>query len=147
MAEMQQESPIEIENILILESSFNRIYNVLFDDELFEVHTNLNVDVSAHNDETRVVTLAFEYYQEVISTRERQVTLKVKQVGVFNKKASTGELDFNLFARVNAPAIMFPYLRELVTNMSIRAGMSPIYIPPVNFIALDKQNNSEQEKS
>lgn len=37
-----------------------------------------------------------------------------------------------MFAKVNAPAILFPYIRSYVTAMTSMAGMAPIVLPTFN---------------
>lgn len=41
--------------------------------------------------------------------------------------------DYDAFGRVNGAAIIFPYVREHITNLSIKAGIGSILLPPVNF--------------
>lgn len=43
------------------------------------------------------------------------------------------------FARINCPAIMYPYVRETIADLTRRAGFSPLHLPPVNFVHLDLQ--------
>ena len=43
-------------------------------------------------------------------------------------------------AHINCAAVVYPYLREFVSELVNRGGDSPIYIPIVNFVALYKQN-------
>ena len=37
---------------------------------------------------------------------------------------------------VMCPNILFPYLREVVSDMSVRAGFAPTLLTPVNFESL-----------
>jgi preprotein translocase subunit SecB len=43
------------------------------------------------------------------------------------------------FAKINCPAIVFPYVRETIADLTRRAGFSPLHISPVNFIEMAKQ--------
>jgi len=46
-------------------------------------------------------------------------------------------VDFlNKFARYNAPAILFPYLRETVSSITGRTSFSALVMPPLNLQAL-----------
>ena len=47
------------------------------------------------------------------------------------------------FSKINAPAIVFPYLRVAVTNIFVLSGFPPVYLPSINFVALEK----DKEKS
>lgn len=40
------------------------------------------------------------------------------------------------FARINAPAIAFPYLRTFISNFTLNSGISPIILPSFNFVKL-----------
>jgi preprotein translocase subunit SecB len=41
-------------------------------------------------------------------------------------------------ARINCAAMIFPFLREAIADVTRRAGMSPLLLPPVNFLELFK---------
>ena len=50
------------------------------------------------------------------------------------------------FPKVNAPAIAFPYLRALVSTITLQAGLGPVMLPSINFNKLveekeDSANN------
>ncbi len=50
-------------------------------------------------------------------------------------------------ARINCSAIMFPYLREVIADLTRRAGFPPFHHPPVNFQALYEEfKAAENEK-
>jgi preprotein translocase subunit SecB len=57
------------------------------------------------------------------------------------------------FARYNAPAILFPFLREMVANVTGRTPFTPLVLPPLNvkaiIDALEKRDNEgeTQEQS
>jgi preprotein translocase subunit SecB len=52
------------------------------------------------------------------------------------------------WAHVNAPAIVYPFMRAFISNMTINAGKSPVIIPSVNFQQMykDKQTDETLEK-
>ncbi|EGX6962633.1 TPA: protein-export chaperone SecB [Vibrio alginolyticus] len=43
------------------------------------------------------------------------------------------------FAKVNAPAIAFPFLRAFISTFLLNAGYEPVILPSFNFVALGKQ--------
>ena len=48
-----------------------------------------------------------------------------------------GEPSLQEFARLNAPAYVMPYARELIANITSRTGILPtLVIPPVNILSL-----------
>jgi preprotein translocase subunit SecB len=42
-------------------------------------------------------------------------------------------LNLDQFGHVNAAAIIYPYIREHLSNLSAKAGLGLIFLPPVNF--------------
>lgn len=40
---------------------------------------------------------------------------------------------------INCPAIIFPYVRETVADITRRAGFPPLHLPPINFLELTKR--------
>lgn len=123
------ESGFRINNLLLLESSFTRIINVTFDNP--DVIQNINVDVNVSvNDNVVVVTEEIKYNQ--IFNDIVEVSAIIKMVGVF-EKFGDNILDLENFGNVNGAAIIFPYIREHLTNLTSKAGLGLIIIPPFNF--------------
>ncbi len=46
-------------------------------------------------------------------------------------------------ARVNGAAMIFPYLREAIADLTRRAGVPPLHLQPVNFVAMLGTEKSE----
>ncbi|EGY27601.1 hypothetical protein DA2_0124 [Desulfovibrio sp. A2] len=51
---------------------------------------------------------------------------------------------FRRLTQVNIPAIIYPYIREHVSDLSRRSGGDPIHLPPVNFVMLAESENRSQ---
>jgi preprotein translocase subunit SecB len=61
--------------------------------------------------------------------------------GVFRKSETVTEEQFNNFCDINAPAIIFPFVREIIATQTAKAGVQPVVIQPINFVEL-AQNKS-----
>ena len=58
-------------------------------------------------------------------------------VGIFECPTETDvQLSIENFSKVNAPAIIFPFVREHLASVSMKAGINPILLPAVNFVKL-----------
>lgn len=59
--------------------------------------------------------------------------------------------DVQRFGRINCAAIIFPFIRESVAELSRKAGMNPpILLPPVNFQKIyedEQKKGQEKERS
>lgn len=50
------------------------------------------------------------------------------------------------FARISCPAIIFPYIRETVADLTRRAGFPPLHLDPINFIEIAKGTEEKKKK-
>lgn len=77
-------------------------------------------------------------------TEDRTLFLvEVTQAGLFNiENVPEGEMDSLI--GIGCPSILFPYLREAVSDLTTRAGFSPLVLQPVNFEAIFLQQRMEQ---
>lgn len=68
--------------------------------------------------------------------------VEVQQSGIFRiNNIPDGEIDPVL--GIGCPNILFPYLREVVSDVVIRAGFPPVILNPVNFEAMYQQKKSK----
>jgi preprotein translocase subunit SecB len=58
-------------------------------------------------------------------------------IGIFEKKGES-VIDLENFGNVNGAAIIYPYIREHLTSLSVKAGVGIILLPPTNFAAYNK---------
>ncbi len=76
--------------------------------------------------------------------------VEAQQAGIF-KIQNVAEPEMNQVLSIACPNIIFPYLRETVSDVVVRAGFPPVMLNPVNFEALyqqkqqaDQQNSSDK---
>ncbi|MDD3685152.1 MAG: protein-export chaperone SecB [Bacteroidales bacterium] len=122
------ESGFRIINILLLESSFNRIQNVVFNNPEIKQEVNVDVNVSVNGNTVGVAEQVI--YKQIFNDIE-QVTAVIKMAGVFEKSGDS-PLDLEQFGQVNGAAIIYPYIREHLSSLSAKAGLGLIFLPPVN---------------
>jgi len=68
--------------------------------------------------------------------------VEAAQAGVFQIR-NVGEADLAPVLGVVCPNILFPYLRETVSDVINRAGFPPVLLTPVNFEAIYQQRAAE----
>ena len=72
--------------------------------------------------------------------------VEVQQAGIFRiRNVSDEEIDPVL--GIGCPTILFPYLREAVSDIVTRAGFPPVILSPVNFEAIYQQKKAETSKN
>ena len=128
------QSGFKINNLLLLESNFSRVINVTFDNPAVIQSVDVDVQIEV-NDNTVIVTEVVKYNQ--IFNDIQEVSATIKMVGVFEKFGDS-VLDLENFGNINGAAIIFPYIREHLTNLTSKAGLGLIIIPPFNFTNKEK---------
>jgi len=126
----EMESGFRIANLILLESSFKRIPNVTFNNE--NIKQNINVDVNVNvKDNVVFVTEKIDYTQSLNDIEEVKCTIVM--AGVFEKIGNTKLENLEQFGHINGAAIIFPYIREHLSNLSAKAGLGLVILSPVNF--------------
>ncbi|MDF1526136.1 MAG: protein-export chaperone SecB [bacterium] len=73
-------------------------------------------------------------------------TFMVAGIGFFEFEKMPNEEILETVARVNCAAIMFPYIREVVADLTSRAGLPPFHHSPVNFHALYEEYKAAESE-
>jgi preprotein translocase subunit SecB len=68
---------------------------------------------------------------------------EVKQAGVFTVRGF-GADDTRRILGSFAPNVLFPYIRQTVSDMISKGGFPPFFLPPVNFDALYERSLQER---
>lgn len=132
----QPKHAFQLISITNIESLFKR-ENVI-DENYNKAKNNLELNIAKHFDKEQfLVFLTVDLKQEFGG--KNLVEVKATSVGVFKKNTEVSEDTLNGFCDVNAPAIIFPFIREIIANLSMKGGLQPIIIQPINFIELNKQ--------
>ena len=130
-------------SIVLLKSKFERIANITTDTN--QIEANINID-RKNQIQDHMINVILELSFQTLNkeTRNKEIDASITMVGKFIQSGET-ELDIQSFAQKNAPAIMFPYLREHLSSLSLRAGVPPIILPPINFVQLDNDKQIEKK--
>ena len=73
-----------------------------------------------------------------ILEKEEKPPFKIETEVKARFKLDKAPEDIIRLARINCAAMIFPFLREAIADVTRRAGMSPLLLPPVNFLELFK---------
>lgn len=113
-------------------------FNPFADDENYELTPRFDIKVK-YEDESKVVAgIVFTIEIGNPDLVENPLYVKASVLGMFEIESDedvTDEMIDNLYKK-NALAIMFPYVRSLVTDLTSRGSEMPITLPPINIAAL-----------
>jgi preprotein translocase subunit SecB len=117
---------------------------------IFLERDNLQIDVQLHTQAASVQEGLFEVV--VMATVTANIGAKVmflieaKQAGIFHiSNVPAGELEVIL--AVMCPNILFPYLRAVVSDISVRAGFAPVLLNPINFEELYQRQKLQTQEN
>ncbi len=100
------------------------------------------IDLSLNNSQTKLKDDLYEIVLRVTVTASHEektaFLIEVHQAGIFSIKGfEQAELQYLMASQ--AMSILFPYAREVVSDLSVRGGYIPVILSPVNFDALFQQ--------
>lgn len=71
-------------------------------------------------------------------------SMNINITGIFELESSELE-NKEKFAELNAVAILFPYLRSLVSTYSSNSNVQPLILPPINVVKYMKSKNTKKD--
>ena len=75
-----------------------------------------------------------------VLVKDKKSSLEVKMTVTGKFKYETNDIqELVPYLGFNAPAIMFPYIRAYITNITALGGMSPIILPTLNMENVGKE--------
>ena len=125
----------ELLNVILLESNFKRNVEINYTSSEFKSNIDINIG-NRIKDNMLFVELSLTYFAGVEENKEIQSFIKM--VGVFQCPENPA-LPIETFGKINAPAILFPFIRENLASVSMKAGINAILLPPINFVKLSEK--------
>ncbi len=108
---------------------------------------NPKIDINLTNNQREVSEGLYEAVLVVTATvtQEEQTAflVEVQQAGLFTINGFDGDEKRYLIGS-QCMNILFPYLREAISDLSVRGGFPPLLLSPVNFDALYQQHLQQQ---
>ena len=71
----------------------------------------------------------------------------VESIGSFSFDVAPDEQTIERSASINCPAIMFPYVRETIADLTRRAGFAPLHLQPINFVKWAERQSTTPQKA
>jgi preprotein translocase subunit SecB len=109
---------------------------------------NPQIDLQLHTQASTVEEGVFEVVVTVTVTAKLPEKDKVmflieaKQAGIFQVRNIPAEEMESVLAVV-CPNILYPYLREVVSDVAVRGGFAPVLLNPINFDAIYQQQKQQ----
>jgi len=114
--------------------------------KIFLERASPQIDVQLH---TQAGSLEEGVHEVVVMTtvtakvEERVMFLiEAKQAGIFRMSNVSAE-ELEQVLAVMCPNILFPYLREVVSDLAVRGGFAPVLMNPINFDVIYQQQKRQ----
>jgi preprotein translocase subunit SecB len=117
---------------------------------IFLERENPQIDLQLNSQAAPVEDGVFEVTVTVTVTAKLQEKDKIlflieaKQSGIFQIRNLPAE-EMETVLAVVCPNILYPYLREVVSDMAVRAGFAPVLLNPINFEAIYLQQKQQAQ--
>ena len=129
---------ISFDTILLKELLFSRKEDLPQKPEL-SVKVSKSLSFSPEED-----IMNFEMTCE-IKDEDNLFGIKCTMIGIFSVITGNENMTLQEFSQKNAPALVFPYIREVIASTTTRAGIPAVIIPPINLSAIDKKQSEEKQ--
>jgi len=116
--------------------------------QVFLQRENPKVDMQLNSQSSQVSEGVFEVV--VMGTVTAKVgdkvlfLIEVKQAGIFNVRNIPAE-NMEPILAVMCPNILYPYLREAISDISSRAGFAPVLLSVVSFESIYQQQKQQNQ--
>jgi preprotein translocase subunit SecB len=109
-------------------------------------HPNIDVELNAST--TKLADNLYQVQLAITTTAKVEdktaFLVEVKQAGIFSIK-NFSDPQLHRMLGSYCPNVLFPYARELISDMVTRGGFPPLYLAPINFDVLYDQQLQKQQ--
>lgn len=119
---------------------------------IFLERENPQIDLQLHTSAEKVeegvygVTVTVTVTAKLPTKDKVLFLIEAKQAGIFQIRNIPDE-EMETVLAVVCPNILYPYLREVVSDVAVRAGFAPVVLTPINFEAIYLQQKQQQAQA
>lgn len=143
----QQQQQFDIQRLYLKDLSFEvpDAPQVFLQDE--EPNVSLDIDVNNQQVEDQLYEVELHLTVSATTTEQKSIFLvEVKYAGIFALSGFEGET-LNGMLGSFCPSIIFPYAREVISDVVTKGSFPQLVLSPINFDALYQQRQQAAEES
>lgn len=133
---------IKLESIILIKSNFIRD---LIIDAQDKTKLSQDIKINISNSDLKLDKFSVYLHVDFFIFYDTKTVVEINTVysGSFDKSnTNIDNKTLDGFIDINAPAIIFPFIREEIANLTTKAGIGSILLQPVNFIELRKNRDN-----
>jgi preprotein translocase subunit SecB len=133
-------SSLRFRNYIVEEIKFKANQNFV-SSEAVKIDFNVNREIKYDNENnTALVTLDVNVFENA-SSKNYPFYFYLRITGFFEVDSLKSTIDRNLI-ETNSIAILFPYVRALISTYTANANVNPLILPPINVLKLIHKNSN-----
>jgi preprotein translocase subunit SecB len=136
----------EIQRIFIKDISYEAPNTPHTFKEEWKPEVQLNLETKSNRLEDNVHEVILSITATVTSNKKSAFLIEIHQAGIFLIANLPSEQLHQMLGSF-CPNILFPYVREAISDIIVRGGFPPLLLAPVNFDALYTQHLQDQKKT
>jgi preprotein translocase subunit SecB len=113
--------------------------------EEWKPEVQLNLETNSHQIQESVHEVVLSVTATVLSHKKTAFVVEVKQAGIFSLTHFEGQQLQHMLGSF-CPTILFPYVREVISDSVMRGGFPQLILAPVNFDMVYSQHLEERQK-
>lgn len=111
-------------------------------DSTDEISQQLDVEFTQASGVNEEALMYKHTLEVVISNENKSIHIEIVADGMFEFDKELTDVQKSNFFNINAPSILFPYVRAYITALTSLAGIQPIVLPTLN---LSVRSSKESE--
>lgn len=143
-AETKDAPHFEIQRIYVKDISFESPNTPATFTEEWKPEVSLNLETKSNQIQDDIHEVILSITATVTSSKKTAFLVEVHQAGVFNIAGFPKDQLHQMLGSF-CPNVLFPYAREVVSDMVVRGGFPQLILAPVNFDALYAQHVEEEK--
>lgn len=144
-SDQSQAPQFEIQRIYVKDISFEAPNTPHTFTEEWKPEVTLNLETKSNRIQDNAHEVVLSITATVSSNKKNAFLIEVHQAGVFIINGFANEQLHQMLGSF-CPNILFPYAREVVSDVVVRGGFPQLILAPVNFDALYHQHLEQQGK-
>jgi preprotein translocase subunit SecB len=136
----------EIQRIYIKDLSYEAPNTPHTFTENWKPEVQLNLETKSTRIQDNIHEVVLSVTATVTSNKKSAFLVEIQQAGIFLINGFPSDQLHHMLGSF-CPNILFPYAREVVSDLVVRGGFPQLILAPVNFDALYAQHIEEQKKT
>jgi preprotein translocase subunit SecB len=113
-------------------SKYQILKSVIDITDISNISKELDIEIKRTNGENEEKN-SFKLLLDVnIKDRNESLNIDIIAEGFFDFNENLSKEEMDAFFNVNAPAILFPYVRSYISTLTALSGINPIILPTIN---------------